>query len=132
MVSIWRKGSLARPLQKQAFQIVNLIKHPSKVERGVAMTVGNAMTFIKRAMTDSELRERLNTASSIEARDEILTDERLPFSQYDFEEAFRNRLTLCQEAEAADQLNEFKMWWELLTTLLNSGACANTCNRCSG
>lgn len=96
------------------------------------MTIGNAMAFIKRGMTDSKLRKRLYAASSIEMRDDILADEHLMFSQDEFEEAFRNRLTLCQQAEDADQLNEFKMWWQMLTQLLDPGRCGNACQGCGG
>ena len=91
------------------------------------MTVGNAIAFIKRGMHDSELRERLSSAASIWARDEILCNERLQFSQHQFEEAYYNQLTLCQEAEEADQLKEFKMWWELLNHLLEPGSCPGVC-----
>jgi len=39
----------------------------------------------------------LNAAQCILDRDEILTDENMPFSQLEFEEAYRNLLTLCKE-----------------------------------
>ena len=94
------------------------------------MTIGNAMAFIKRGINDSELRDRLNTAPSIRGRDEILSDERLQFTHYEFEDAHRNLLTLCKAAEAADQLNEFKSWWEFLTYLLEPGTCSSACNGC--
>ena len=96
------------------------------------MTIGNAVAFIKRGMTDSDLRERLYTASSIQARDEILADEDLLFSQQEFDEAYHNRLTLCQQAEEADQLKEFKMWWTILAQFLEPGTCGNTCKGCGG
>jgi hypothetical protein len=96
------------------------------------MTIGNAMAFIKRGMSDDELRGRLNSAPNVKVRDEILSDERLQFSQHEFEEAFRNQLTLCQQAQSADKLREFKMWWELLTQLLKPGACESGCKGCSG
>ena len=91
------------------------------------MSIGNAMAFIKRGMHDRELRDRLNAAPSKMVFDEILADECLPFSKHQFEEAYRNQLTRCQEAEAADQLNEFKMWWQLLNQLLEPGACQGGC-----
>lgn len=94
------------------------------------MTVGNAIAFIRRGINDSELRVRLATAHSIRVRDEELSDEGLRFSQHEFEEAFRNLLTLCQEAEAADQLNEFKIWWEFLTHSFESGVRSIACNGC--
>jgi hypothetical protein len=55
------------------------------------------MTFIKRGVHDSKLQDRLNAAQCILDRDEILADENMPFSQLEFEEAYRNRLTLCKE-----------------------------------
>ena len=30
------------------------------------------------------------------------------------DEAFHHQLTQCQETEAAEQLKEFKLWWDLL------------------
>ena len=92
------------------------------------MTIGNAMTFIKRGMHDSQLRERLNLAPTMAVRDEILLDEGMLFSQHQFEEAWRNQLTLCREAEAADQLKEFNMWWTLLDHLLGPSASPGICN----
>lgn len=96
------------------------------------MTIGNAMTFIKRGMTDSKLRKRLYAASSIAMCDAILAEENLIFSPNEFEEAFHNRLTLCQQAEEADQLNEFKMWWQMLAQLLDPDRCGPACAGCSG
>ena len=95
------------------------------------MTIGNAMNFIKRVINDSELRERLNTAPSKRERDEILSDERLQFKHHEFEEAYRNLLTLCSEMEAADQLKEFKSWWEFLNYSLEPGIFSGACNGCS-
>jgi hypothetical protein len=94
------------------------------------MTIGNAMKFIKQGIGDSELREQLNSARNIKERDEILFDEGLRFTHDQFEEAYRNLLTLCTEVDAADQLKEYKNWWELLTYLLEPGACSKGCNGC--
>jgi hypothetical protein len=94
------------------------------------MTIGNAMDFIKRGINDGELRDRLNTAHSMGGRDKILSDEHLQFTHYEFEEAYRNLLTLCKEVEAADQLNEFKNWWAFLSYLLEPGTCSSACNGC--
>jgi hypothetical protein len=37
----------------------------------------------------------------------------------EFDEACNHRLTQCQQAEEAEQLREFRMWWDLLSQLLN-------------
>lgn len=92
------------------------------------MTIGNALSFIERGQTDGALRDRLNDATSCKERDDMLAAEKLTFSAHDFDEAFHHRLTLCQEAEEADQLKEFKMWWDLLTQLLEPAACRNHCS----
>ena len=94
------------------------------------MTIGNALAFIERGQTDSALRDRLNAATSCRERDDVLADEKLVFSAHDFDEAFHHRLTQCQEAEEADQLREFKMWWDLLTQVLEPAACPGQCSGC--
>lgn len=78
------------------------------------MTIGNALSFIQRGLADSALRERLNAATSPQELDTVLFDEKLLFTAHDFEEAFHHRLTLCREMEEAEQIIEFKMWWDLL------------------
>ena len=96
------------------------------------MTIANAKAFIRRGMKDSGLRARLNAAPSLQVRDEILAEEDLLFSTADFEEACRNQLTECQTQGAADALNEFKLWWDLLTSLVNPVACETGCRGCRG
>lgn len=82
------------------------------------MTIGNALNFIERGQRDSQLRERLNTVTNLMELETIMTDENLQFSSYEFEEAFNLRLVKCQEAEEAEQLQAFKMWWTLLHKFL--------------
>ena len=84
------------------------------------MTIGNALLFIRQGLEDSDLRHQLNHASSISELDAILIDRGLTFSEFDFEEAFYNRLFKCQEQVLADQLKEFKIWWDLLTMNLKA------------
>ncbi|BBO80651.1 Nif11-like leader peptide family natural product precursor [Desulfosarcina ovata] len=95
------------------------------------MTIGNALKFIKRGMTDKGLRARLNAATSVQAVEEILIEENIPFSTHDFDEAFHHQLTLCQEEEEADQLKEFRMWWTLLFQLIEPAACPSGCGGCN-
>lgn len=95
------------------------------------MTIGNALKFIDRGMQDGILRERLNSASSTAERDGLLSEEKLGFSDHDFDEAYHHRLTQCQEIEAADQLREFKLWWDLLSQILAPHPCSSACSGCS-
>lgn len=82
------------------------------------MTIGRALKFIARGLEDQPFRTSLNKAASIPQLYQILEEYSLSFDGGDFEEAFNHRLTKCQELEAAEQLKEFKMWWELLHRLL--------------
>lgn len=94
------------------------------------MTIGNALTFIKRGLEDSDLRGRLNAATSLMEIDQVLAEADLLFSTCDFDEAFHHQLTQCQVMEAAEQLKEFKLWWELLLRTLEPAACETQYSGC--
>ena len=94
------------------------------------MTIGNALAFIKRGLDDNALRSRLNAAGSSSEMDSILAEEKLLFSANDFDEAFHYQLTMCREEEEADQLREFRMWWDLLHQIVEPGRCGNRCSGC--
>ena len=94
------------------------------------MTIKNALTFIKRGQEDRTLRSRLNAAASADELSEILTSEKLEFSAHDFDEAYHHQLTQCQEEEEAEQLKEFRMWWDLLCQIQNPGSCGGMCSSC--
>lgn len=94
------------------------------------MTIGNALTFIKRGMRETELRARLNCASNPDEIKDILRSENIPFNADEFDEAFHHHLTLCQSAEDADQLKEFRVWWALLSQSLEPAACQGSCSGC--
>lgn len=78
------------------------------------MPIANVRKFAKLAMNDAELRKTLNAAPDREARMAILEARGLPFTDAEFGEGFRSLLVECQSEVAADQLKEFKLWWELL------------------
>lgn len=89
------------------------------------MTIGNALTFIKQGLHDGTLRRRLNSAPDMSQLHHVLEDEKLIFSPHDFSEAIHHRLFQCQEEEEAEQIKEFKMWWEMLSRSLEPVACGN-------
>jgi hypothetical protein len=95
------------------------------------MTVANALVFIERGLEDSELRDRLNAATDSQALDCILVKENISFSAGEFDEAFHHRLTKCQAEEDANQLKDFKMWWELLSRILEPASCGKQCGGCA-
>lgn len=94
------------------------------------MTMRKALGFIERGLHDAELRRRLNKASSVSECEQVLGEENLTFSPRDFDEAVHHRLTQCQEAEEADQIKEFKMWWDLLQATFGAGGCGGGCSGC--
>jgi hypothetical protein len=94
------------------------------------MTIDNALTFIKRGLEDSDLRGRLNAVTSLQEIDHILAEADLLFSACDFDEAFHHRLAQSQAMEAAEQLKEFKLWWDFLFRTLEPVACETRCSGC--
>lgn len=81
------------------------------------MSIGEAKAFIRRGMRDTDLRNRLNSSAVPADMLAILEREHLVFTYPEFDEAYNNFLTQCQEEEQADQLKEFKMWWDLVQTI---------------
>lgn len=94
------------------------------------MTIGNAIKFIKMGLYDSKLRNSLNSASSLSELHNILENEKLIFSVDDFDEAFHHSLSQCQEEEQAEQLKEFKLWWELLSQCIEPVTCERQYRSC--
>ena len=94
------------------------------------MTIGDALAFIKRSLSDSELRKRLNGAESKAELQQILAEELISFDPNEFDEAYNHKLTECQEEEEADQLKELKLWWDLLGQVLEPSACKAGCSSC--
>lgn len=91
------------------------------------MTIGNALTFIKRGREDNDLRSRINAAGTLSELNGVLDAEGLLFSPHDFDEAYHNRLFQCQFEDDADQIKEFKMWWDLVSQSLNLSPCGPSC-----
>jgi hypothetical protein len=94
------------------------------------MTIGNALTFIKRGLEDSDLRGRLNAAASLLDIDQVLAEEDLLFSACDFDEAFHHQLMQCHAMEAAEQLKEFMLWWDLLLQTIEPASCETRRSGC--
>ncbi len=78
------------------------------------MPIANVRKFAVLAMSDADLRKELNAAEGREARLAILEARGLPFTDAEFGEGYRSLLVECQTETAADQLKEFKSWWEFL------------------
>lgn len=78
------------------------------------MPIANVRKFIQLAMSDAELRKEINSAEDREARMALLQAKGLSFTDAEFGEGYRSLLVESQTEQAADQLKELKLWWELL------------------
>jgi hypothetical protein len=106
------------------------------------MSIHHAKKFITVGMEDAQLRDRLNSAATMMELLAITGEQGMSFTPGEFEEAYSNRLVQCQFEEQADQLKEFKLWWDLLSGMLgneseeSSGSCSSssTCSAggCAG
>lgn len=84
------------------------------------MTTTNAKKFIIKGQEDTDLRRALNGADTIEELYQLMADRNLSFTESEFEEAYNEQLVNCQHHDFAEQLQEFKMWWEMLHKILGS------------
>lgn len=91
------------------------------------MTIGHALTFIEKGRSDSDLRARLNAAQTLADLNGVLESEGLTFSPQEFDEAFHNQLFQCQFEEEANQIKEFRMWWDLVSQSVNLAVCGPSC-----
>lgn len=80
------------------------------------MPMMHARRFILQALTDSGLRSLLNQAGDRAAQDSVLLDAGYGFSRLEFDEAMRSLEVTCQSLEQHQQLQELRLWWELLRT----------------
>ncbi len=97
------------------------------------MSRDSATKFIEQAQIDNGLRKQLNSVKSHEKLKECLEANGYSFTPFEFDDAFNNRLVNCQFQEQADQLNEMKMWWELLHGFLGVQveSTSSACGTCS-
>ena len=91
------------------------------------MTIGHALKFIQQGRRDSDLRARLNKARTLADLNGVLESEGLVFSPHDFDEAYHNQLFQCQFEEDADEIKEFKAWWDLVSQSVNLAICGPSC-----
>ena len=78
------------------------------------MSIGNARKFMQATMRDKALRKALNAAPDVDARQAVLAEHDLTFTDDEFGEGFRSLLVQCQTEDAADELRQIKLWWEML------------------
>ena len=81
------------------------------------MSVENAKIFIKKALNDKELRDGVNAASNSEEVAAFLESKNLAFNYSELDEAHSNLLTQCQHEDEANELKEFRMWWDMIVSM---------------
>lgn len=82
------------------------------------MSVENAKIFIKRALNDKELRDGVNSASTSEEVTAFLESKNIGFTFSELNEAHTSLLTQCQSEDDAQELKEFRMWWDMTVSML--------------
>jgi len=73
------------------------------------MALGKAINFVKQVISDNEFRRNCNKCAS---KEELLKE--LDFHEGEFEDAINMQLFKCQSYEAANQIQQIKMWFSLL------------------
>lgn len=78
------------------------------------MTVAAAESFIRRAISDHALVQRINASSDKAAINEIFLQLQLNFDPEEFEQGYFKLLTHCRIIEQAEAVREVKLWWDCL------------------
>ena len=73
------------------------------------MALGKALSFVKQVCNDNNLRKKCYRSNS---KTELY--ELLGFNETEFEDAINMSLVKCQTYEAAEQIQQIKMWFSLL------------------
>jgi len=73
------------------------------------MSLGKAISFVKQVIADNDFRINCNKC---ESKEELLKE--LDFHEGEFEDAINMQLFKCQSHEAAEQIQQIKMWFALL------------------
>ncbi len=72
------------------------------------MSLGRAISFVKKFNSDSDFRADCN---GIESKNSLL--EKYDFNESEFEEAINMELVKCQSYEEADSIQEIKFWFNI-------------------
>lgn len=73
------------------------------------MSLHKALDFVKEVGSDDELR---NSCYSFSDRQELL--DHLGFNEAEFEDAINMNLVKCQTEDAAEEIQQLKMWFSIL------------------
>ena len=79
----------------------------------IAMSIQNAMTFIKNVETNIDLRKACYQCKSRSELLEMLDGEDLAFNEFEFSEAVNVMLFKCQTYEQADCVKQTELWFSL-------------------
>ena len=86
------------------------------------MTLDAAQKFIVAAVQEPELVERINLAADSEGVKRILAENDFEFNYEEFEKAYFNVLTWCQNIDQANAVEQVKAWWDFLGSCLDNPA----------
>ena len=78
------------------------------------MTMDNVRKLMRRYKEDKELRDALYAAKDAEAREQVLRDSNLHFTDAEFLEMENVLHVQCETMEEAEEFFDFRHWWGLL------------------
>ena len=78
------------------------------------MTLDNVRKLYKQLGKDEELRDRLYAADGQAAREAVLREAGLFFTDAEFDEMESVLHVQCQTREEAERFFEFRNWWDFL------------------
>jgi hypothetical protein len=78
------------------------------------MTMDNVRKLFTRLDKDPELRKKLYAAEGKAGRDTVLREEKLYFTDAEFDEMEGVLHVQCQTVEEAERFFEFRNWWDFL------------------
>ena len=79
------------------------------------MSLQNAIVFIRNVNTNKSLRKACYSCKTKEELFELLHNEGIGFTQFEFEEAINVSLVKCQTYEEADEVKQAELWFNLFT-----------------
>lgn len=78
------------------------------------MPVHDARKFINSIAVNQELRKGLNRCGTGDEMNALLGENGFKFDAVEFNEAWSSEVAKSPTKERHDELNELRMWWEML------------------
>ena len=84
------------------------------------MSIESARKFLVLASRNPQWVQSLNSAGSTQELEAMLAEQGLSFTYHEFDEAYSNILTKCQFPAQADELEQVRIWYDMLIEAVRS------------